>query len=145
MEKDLTSFAAMTHLVRTRDGLQVAYAVSFACICHIEYGIVDTGDCDLAIFAGGRDEGVVEGRPGGVEDGGSVCTNEREEIRQLARPVERDDAECPSAAGLPVDAEVLGRALDEVGVECEVGGLDVAVVLLPFLAKDVSADIIRLD
>jgi hypothetical protein len=144
MEKDLTGLAAVSHLVRPRDGLQVAYAVSLARICHVEYGIVDAGDCDLAIFARGRDEGVVEGRPGGVEDRRSVCANEREQVRQLARPVERDDAECTSAARLPVDAEVLGRALDEVGVECEVGRLDVAVVFLPFLAKDVSV-CIRLD
>lgn len=70
-----------------------------------------------------------------------MCSNKREEVWQLACSVQGDHTECTTSTRLPVYGEVLGRCLDEVGVECEVAGLDIAVVLLPFFAEDVPMNV----
>lgn len=51
MEENLSCFSAVTHLI-ARDRFQVAYIVTFACVCHVEYGIVYAGNGDPAILAG---------------------------------------------------------------------------------------------
>jgi hypothetical protein len=76
---------------------------------------------DLAIVRRGGDDAVVERVPVGVEDGSRVAAEERYLVGDLALLVERDDGEGASAAGLPIDRQVLGIGLDFEGT-CQLRG-----------------------
>jgi len=56
----------------------------------------------------GRDGGD---EPVGIEDGGSVTTEERKAIWQLSALGNRNDGESASSTGFPIDRDVLGIGL----------------------------------
>jgi hypothetical protein len=66
----------------------------------------------LAIVGAGSDDSVVKRVPVGIEDGSGMAAEERYLVRDFALLVERNDREGSSAAGLPIDREVLGVDLD---------------------------------
>ena len=82
---------------------------------------VEFPDEGFAVFAGGGDDGVVEGGPGGVEDWGGVAPGEGDDVGEFGGEVvgeggegggEGEDGEGSSAGCVPVYADVF---LGEVG------------------------------
>lgn len=78
----------------------------------------------------GWESGVVLGAPVGVEDGGRVATEQGQDIRELSTLIDRNDSKGAATAGLPIDREVLGIGLDQVGVPSILRDAEVVVTLL---------------
>lgn len=80
-----------------------------------EHGILHFPDHDFAIFGAGRDDGVVEWRPVGVEDSGGVAARERNEVGEFVGKVvgkrvegggEGEDREGTASGRVPVNTDV---------------------------------------
>jgi hypothetical protein len=78
----------------------------------------------------GSESGVILGAPVGVEDGGRVATEQGHDIGELATLIDRNDSKGAATAGLPIDRQVLGVGLDQVGVPGILGDAEVVVTLL---------------
>jgi hypothetical protein len=79
-------------------------------------------DEDLAVLGGRGDDAIVERVPVGVEYGGGMSPEEGNLVGQLALLVERDDGERAAARGVPIDRQVLGVDLGEMGLVSVSGG-----------------------
>ena len=83
-------------------------------------------------------QGVVEGAPVGVEDGGRVPTEQGHDIGEFSTLIDRNDSKGAATASLPIDREVLGVGLDQIGVPSILRDAVVVVTLL--LYKKESSD-----
>jgi hypothetical protein len=59
-----------------------------------------------------------------------VATEQGHDIGELSTFIDRDDSKGAATAGLPIDREVLGVGLDQVGVPSILGDAEVVVTLL---------------
>jgi hypothetical protein len=82
-----------------------------------------SGSCEIRV-------GAIEGAPVRVEDSGRVATEQGHDIGELSTFIDRDDSKGAATAGLPIDREVLGVGLDQVGVPSILGDAEVVVTLL---------------
>jgi hypothetical protein len=78
----------------------------------------------------GWESGVYLGAPVGVEDGGRVATEQGQDIGELSTLIDRNNSKGAATAGLPIDREVLGVGLDQVGVPSILRDAEVVVTLL---------------
>ena len=72
----------------------------------------------------------IGGAPVGIEDGSRVATEQGHDIGQLSTLIDGDDSKGTTTAGLPIDRQVLGVGLDQVGVPGILGDAEVVVTLL---------------
>jgi hypothetical protein len=70
------------------------------------------------------------GAPVGVEDGSRVATEQGQDVGELSTLIDRNDSKGTATAGLPIDREVLGVGLDQVGVPSILRDAEVVVTLL---------------
>lgn len=73
--------------------------------------------------------GRLVGAPVGVKDGSRVATEQGHDIGQLSTLVDGNDGKGTAAASLPIDRQVLGVGLDQVGVPGILGDAEVVVTL----------------
>lgn len=73
---------------------------------------------------------MIEDAPVGVEDGGRVATEQGHDIGKLSTLINGNDSKGAAAAGLPIDRQVLGVGLDQVGVPSILRDAEVVVTLL---------------
>lgn len=81
------------------------------CVSVQRKAVGDLPHKDAAVVGGRGQDMVVERVPVGVEHGRRVAAEEGDLVGDLAALVDGDDGECATAAGLPIDREVLGVGL----------------------------------
>lgn len=81
---------------------------------------------------------MIGGAPVGVEDGGRMATEQGHDIGKLPTLIDRNDSKGAATAGLPIDREVLGVGLDQVGVPSILRDAEVVVTL--FLRSEESSE-----
>ena len=73
---------------------------------------------------------MIEDAPVCVEDGGRVATEQGHDIGELSTLINGNDSKGAATAGLPIDRQVLGVGLDQVGVPSILRDAEVVVTLL---------------